>query len=66
MWTHPVTLLGIGGMAWAASRDRWWLVGLFGGVALWGRLHTALIVAILGLAVAVARRRPRIALQAGS
>ena len=66
LYTHPVTILGIAGMAWAAARDRWWLVGLFGGVALWGRLHTVLIVAILGLAVAVVRRRPRIALQAGA
>lgn len=65
LWTHPVTLLGIAGMAWAAARDRWWLVGLFGGVALWGRLHTVLIVAILGVAVAVVRRRPQVALQAG-
>lgn len=65
LYTHPVTLLGIAGMAWAAARDRWWLVGLFGGVALWGRLHTVLIVAILGLAIAVVRRRPQVALQAG-
>lgn len=65
LYTHPVTILGIAGMAWAASRDRWWLVGLFGGVALWGRLHTVLIVAVVGLAVAIARRRPRLAIQAG-
>lgn len=65
LYTHPVTLLGIAGMAWAAARDRWWLLGLFGGVALWGRLHTVLVVAILGLAIAVVRRRPLIAVQTG-
>ena len=66
LWTHSVTVIGIAGMAWAASRERWWLVGLFGGVALWGRLHTVIIVAVLGLGVALARRRPRIALVVGS
>ena len=61
LWPHTVTVLGICGMAWAASRERWLLVGLFGGVAIWGRLHTAIIVAVLGLGVATARRSPRIA-----
>ena len=65
LWTHCITLLGIFGMSWAASRDRWWLVGLFGGIALWGRLHTTLIVAVLGLGVAWSRRRPDIAVKVG-
>jgi alpha-1,2-mannosyltransferase len=65
LWTHPITVLGIAGMAWAAERDRWWLVGLFGGVALWGRLHTVVIVAILGLGVSVMRRQLAPALRAG-
>jgi alpha-1,2-mannosyltransferase len=65
VWTHTVTVFGLTGMAWAASRERWWLVGLFGGVALWGRLHVALIVAIVGLGVAVSRRRPGIAVAVG-
>lgn len=65
LWTHALTVLGIAGMAWAARHDRWWLVGLFGGIGLWGRLHVALIVAILGLGLAVWRRRPSIALQVG-
>lgn len=60
-WTHTVTVLGIIGTAWAAQRERWWLAGLFGGVAIWGRLHVAVIVAIVGLGVALSRRRPRIA-----
>jgi alpha-1,2-mannosyltransferase len=65
MWTHPVTVLGIAGMTWACVRERWWLVGVFGGVAIWGRLHTALIVAILGLVLTWSRRSPRIAIVVG-
>ncbi len=60
LWPHTLTVLGIAGMAWAAARDRWWLVGLFGGVVVWGRLHAAVIVAILGLLVGVRRRQPGI------
>jgi hypothetical protein len=56
MWPHTLTVLGIAGMAWAADRDRWWLAGLFGGITLWGRLHAAVIVALLGLLVGLRRR----------
>lgn len=56
MWPHTITVLGIAGMAWASSRDRWWLVGVFGGIALLGRLHVALVVAVLGLGVGIRRR----------
>lgn len=66
MFTHPVTVFGIAGMAWAASADRWWLVGLFGGVGLWGRLHVALIVALLGIGLAIWRRDWRIAAKVGT
>jgi alpha-1,2-mannosyltransferase len=65
LWPHTVAVLGLCGMAWAAARERWWLVGLFGGVALWGRLHAALIVAVVGIGVAVVRRRPSIAVRVG-
>lgn len=65
LWTHPITVLGIAGMAWAADRERWWLVGLFGGVAVWGRLHTVVIVAILGLGVSITRRQLAPMLRAG-
>lgn len=61
LWSHNVTVLGIAGMAWAARRDRWWLVGLFGGLSVWGRLHVAVIVAALGVGLALWRRRPAIA-----
>lgn len=63
MWTHPITVLGIVGMAAFASRERWWLVGVFGGIAVLGRLHTALIVAVLGAGLALVKRNPRIAVK---
>lgn len=63
LWPHTVTALGIGGMAWAAHRERWWLVGLFGGVGMTGRLHLAITVAVVGLALAASRRQPSIAVK---
>lgn len=65
MWPHTVTVFGICGMAWASSRRRWWLVGLFGGVALWGRLHATIIVAILGLWVGLKRRDVSLVVRVG-
>ncbi|WP_426241411.1 hypothetical protein [Nocardioides sp. LHG3406-4] len=65
MWPHTLTTVGIVGMAWAADRRQWCLVGLFGGVALWGRLHAALVCAVLGVGLAFCRRRPAIALLVG-
>lgn len=65
VWPHTVTTLGIVGTAWAADRQRWWLAGVLGGVALWGRLHAALVWAVLGLGVAWARRRPGVAVRVG-
>lgn len=64
-WPHTLTTLGILGSAWAADRRRWWLAGLFGGVMLWGRLHAALVCAVLGLGLAWSRRRPGIAVRMG-
>jgi hypothetical protein len=69
MWPHTLTTLGIVGMAWsaagAADRRRWWLVGLFGGLALWGRLHAAIVCAVLGVGTATSRRLPGIAVRSG-
>ncbi len=65
VWPHTVTLLGIAGMAWASSTERWWLVGVFGGIALWGRLHAAIIVAVVGVLLGWRRREPRITLVIG-
>jgi hypothetical protein len=66
VWPHTLTTFGIMGAAWAADRGRWWLAGAFGGVMLWGRLHTALVVAVLGLGVAWVRRRPAVAVMVGT
>ncbi|HEX3223785.1 MAG TPA: hypothetical protein VHR35_14555 [Nocardioides sp.] len=66
MWPHTITVLGITGMAWAASADRWSWVGVFGGIALWGRLHAALIVAILALGVGIRRRDARLVARAAT
>ena len=65
MWPHTVTVFGICGMAWASATNRWWWVGLFGGITLWGRLHAAVIVAILGLLVGARRRAIRPTIQVG-
>jgi hypothetical protein len=59
LWPHTLTILGVTGMAWASSQRRWALAGLFGGLALWGRLHATLIVAAVGLGVSVYRRQVR-------
>ncbi|WP_139227679.1 hypothetical protein [Nocardioides alpinus] len=66
IWPHTLTTLGILGTAWAADRGRWWLVGAFGGVMLWGRLHAAVICAVVGLGVAWSRRRPDVAWRVGT
>lgn len=66
LWTHTVTVLGISGMAWAASRERWLLVGAFGGLATWGRLHTVVIAAVVALACAWFQRKPAIAVRVGA
>lgn len=65
IWPHTLTTLGIIGAGWAADRGRWWLVGAFGGVMLWGRLHAAVVCAVLGLGVAWTRRRPEVAWRVG-
>jgi hypothetical protein len=66
MWPHTITVLGISGMAWASATGRWWWAGVFGGVTLWGRLHAALIVAVLGVLVAARRRSPVVVLRIGA
>lgn len=56
LWTHPVTQLGLAGAAFAASRSRWWLAGVFLGVGMLGRPHVALVAALLGLGLAWSKR----------
>ncbi len=66
VWPHTVTLLGIAGMAWGCATRRWWVVGLFGGITLWGRLHAAVIVALLGVVLGWRRKNLSITLVIGS
>ena len=63
LWTHPVTQLGIAGAAYAASRGRWWVAGMFLAIGMLGRPHVALIAAVLGLGVTLSRRSLRPAIQ---
>lgn len=56
LWTHTVTQLGICGAAFASSRQRWWLAGVFLGAGMLARPHLAVIAALLGVGVALARR----------
>lgn len=63
IWPQTVTVLGVCGMAWASTTGRWWWVGIFGGIALWGRLHALLIVATLGLFLGWRHRNPHILLK---
>jgi hypothetical protein len=65
-WPHTVTLLGICGMAWATASNRWVWAGVFGGVTLWGRLHAAAVVAVVGVLLGWWRRSPRITLTMGA
>jgi hypothetical protein len=65
LWPHTITLLGISGMAWASTNRRWWWVGIFGGITLWGRLHAALIPAVLGLLLGWQRRDRGIVVRIG-
>jgi hypothetical protein len=66
MWPHTLTILGMAGMAWAASTGRWWWVGIFGGVALSGRIHTALVIMVLALGVGIRRRDPMLVAKAAA
>lgn len=65
LWPHSLTDFALAGVAWSARRERWWLLGVFGGIGLWGRFHVALVVAVLGLGLAWTRRSPRIAVIVG-
>lgn len=65
LWTHPLTQFGIAGAAYAASRNKWGLAGVFLAAGMLGRPHVALIAAALGLGVAWSRRDWRVAAGVG-
>jgi hypothetical protein len=66
LWTHSVTVFGVAGAAWAASRERWLLAGLWFAVGILGRPHVAVIAAVVGLGMAWSKRSPAIALRVGA
>jgi alpha-1,2-mannosyltransferase len=66
LWPQTIAVLGIALTAWAAAHQKWWAVGLGGVLLLWARPHAAVIVAILGLALAWRERRVGIALRVGT
>jgi hypothetical protein len=59
-------VFGLAGAAWAASRERWLLTGLWFAVGILGRPHVALIAAVVGLGMAWSKRSPAIALRVGA
>ena len=65
IWPQTISVLGIALAGWAAARERWWTLGVGGVLLLWARPHAALIVAVVGLALAWRARRPDIAVRAG-
>ena len=65
LWTHPVTVLGLCGAAWALDRERWWLAGCLFAIGIVARAHIALIAAVVGLLLAWRRRSPTIAIKVG-
>lgn len=67
-WTHGPAMLCIAAGVWAASKNRWWLSGLAFGAGILVRPHVAVIAAVLGLYLAMRRRRalPAIGIGTGS
>lgn len=59
LWPHAVTVLGIAGAGWAASRERWGWAGFFFGVGILARPHVAVIAAVVGIGVSLSRRSVR-------
>lgn len=60
LWTHCVTLLGISGFAYSLARGRSLGGGLWMGVSILARAHTAIVAAVVGLGLSVARRDVRL------
>lgn len=65
LWTHPMTMFGLAGAAWASSRDRWWLAGVSLGIGMWARPHLGLAAAVIGVGLAWSRKQPQIVIAFG-
>ncbi len=66
VWPQTITVLAIALVAWSAAGQHWWTMGLGGALLLSARPHAALIVAIVGLALAWRARRLDIAARVGA
>ncbi len=66
IWPHTLTVLGISILAWSAATQRWWVMGIGGALMLSARPNAAVIVAVLGLALAWRARRLGIAVRVGT
>lgn len=65
LWGHTVTQLAIAAAVFAASRQRWWWMGVALGVGIWGRPHIAVIALVVGLMLAWSQRSLRTLLAVG-
>lgn len=65
LWTHCITILGIAGAAYGASRNRWWVAGLFLAIGITARPHVAVIALILGVGATWLVRSWRPVMQVG-
>jgi alpha-1,2-mannosyltransferase len=66
LWTHPVTIVGCAGAAWALSRNRFGIAGLFFAAGILARAHVALIALVVGVGLSLSRRSLRPMMQLGS
>lgn len=66
MWPHTLTIMGICGFAWSASKERWLLAGMFASICLAARPHTVVIFACVALILLISRRSLRAPLSMGA
>lgn len=65
MWPHTLTVMGICGFSWCASKDRWLLAGVFASISVAARPHTIVIFGCVALFLWVSRRTFRVPFSLG-
>ena len=65
MWPHTLTVMGIAGFAWSASKERWLLAGVFASICLAARPHTIVIFGCVAALLWLSRRSLRVPLSVG-
>ena len=65
MWPHTLTVMGISGFAWSASKDRWLLAGVFASICIAARPHTIVIFGCVAALLWLSRRSTRVPLSVG-